>query len=241
MIVFAYDGLEPKLVQKFDCQNLKQKYWGKTDLSEFNLLRTIVLWASFLSGKNVDRQFPNKEAQWSFKVPVEKTFLKFFKNYQVIDLPAFNYDFRKHQKERRLLAGFFAERNTIEEYDQFFWQNHQKIKKQFFAELRKDWHLLLSYFNLADAIGHLSLGIEEKMKKVYAELSSIVKKTEQARPKEKIFIISDHGMKAIGRYGDHAPEGFFSFSEKLDLVNPKITDFYLFLKNQASPGPVHHG
>lgn len=230
MIIFAYDGLEPKLVKKFGGENLKQAYHGQTDLSEFKLLRTIVLWASFLTGKNMDQVFPNKDAQWSFQVPEKQTFLKFFPKAKVIDLPAFNYDLEKHEKERSLLKGYFENKTTIEEYDAFFWQNHQIIKKEFFQELKKDWPLLLPYFNLADSIGHLSLGIKEKMRKVYFELDQIVWRTKKLKPKEKVLIISDHGMKPIGRYGDHEKPGFFSFSEKINLVNPKITDFFSFLK-----------
>lgn len=230
MIIFAYDGLEPRLVAKFGGENLKQAYHGQTDLTEFKLLRTIVLWASFLTGKNMDQQFPDKEAQWQFRVPPKQTFLKFFEKAKVIDLPAFNYDQKKHLKERALLKGFFEEKISIEEYDQFFWHNHENIKTQFFQELKKDWDLLLPYFNLADAIGHLSLGIEAKMRKVYQELDEIVAKAKRGRPKEKVLIISDHGMKAIGRYGDHDKHGFFSFSEKINLANPKTTDFYSLLK-----------
>lgn len=235
MIIFAYDGLEPKMVEKFGCKNLQQVYHGQTDLSEFKLLRTIVLWASFLTGKNMDRQFHDKDEQWSFRIPIEHTFVKFFKKARVIDLPAFNYDQKKHEKERLLLKAYFEEKITIERYDNFFWQNHKKIKKEFFQELKNDWPLLVPYFNLADAIGHLSFGIEEKMEKIYAELNEIVKITRRLKPKEAMLIISDHGMKTIGRYGDHDKHGFFSFSEKIDLVNPKITEFFSLLQRSVLP------
>lgn len=230
MIILAYDGLEPKLVRRFNCQNIKQKYWGKTNLSEFRLLRTIFLWASFLAGKNMDKKFKSEEEQWKFKVLPQKTFLKFFKSSQIIDLPAFNYDQEKHQKERELLKGYFDNKVTIGEYDECFWTNHQKIKKEFFRELEKNWDLLIAYFNLADAISHLSFGITRKMKRVYQELDEMAKKTKKIKPDARILIISDHGMKRVGRYGDHASEGFFSFSQKINLFRPRVTDFYNSLK-----------
>ena len=55
MIVLALDALDLNLVKEFRCKNLKQREYGKTDLSDFSQLRTIVLWASFLTGKNMEK------------------------------------------------------------------------------------------------------------------------------------------------------------------------------------------
>jgi len=38
-------------------------------------------------------------------------------------------------------------------------------------------------------------------------------------------------MKALGRYGDHNTYGFWSFSEEIDLKNPKITEFRNFIES----------
>lgn len=58
----------------------------------------------------------------------------------------------------------------------------------------------MCYFDLADMIGHLGFGIKEKMKIIYEE---------RLKEGDKLLIISDHGIKAIERYGDH---GFYSFN-----------------------------
>lgn len=234
MVILALDALESSLVEKFNCQALKQKIWGKTDISEFKLERTVILWASFLRGKNMEKDF--KGNLWTFKIPPEKTFLRFFKNYRAIDLPAFNYQ-KAHKEEKKLLKKFFQENDslqTIKEYGETTWKIHRKTKKEFFTALEKNYDILVGYFNLADTAGHLSFGIEEEMKTVYQELENIAQEVrDKIREKEPILIISDHGMKAIGRFGDHNKKGFFSWNKNLKMEQPKITDFYPLIKSLA--------
>jgi hypothetical protein len=67
------------------------------------------------------------------------------------------------------------------------------------------------------------------MREVYMELDEIAKKVQKIN--DWILIISDHGMKAIGRYGDHTKCGFYSSNKKLNLKNPKITGFFYVIKN----------
>lgn len=195
---------------------------GKTNLSEFELKRTVALWASFLAGKNMDKEIPVK-TQWEFKLPVNETFLKFFKTFNAIDVPAFSHK-KSHEEERRLLKGYFNEEATIEEYDALVWKIHEENKKEFFSSLGK-FDLTMGYFNLADSIGHLSFGIQEKMKTVYEELENLAKEV-RASCSDIVLTISDHGMKVLGRYGDHSDNGFYSFNRKMGLDFPKITDFY---------------
>jgi hypothetical protein len=53
MIILGLDGLDLEMVRKFNCRNLMQVEFGQTDISDFNLERTVVLWASFLTGNNM--------------------------------------------------------------------------------------------------------------------------------------------------------------------------------------------
>lgn len=229
MIILALDALDLHQVQKFKCKNLMQKEYGQTDLSDFNQERTVVLWASFLTGKNMEAKIPIK-TQWEFKLSPEQTFLKFFKTCKTIDVPAFSYKQENHAEERKLLKGYFEDKATIEECDAVVWRNHQENKKEFFSHLGKS-DLIIGYFDLADFIGHLSFGIAEKMAKVYYELDKIA---EQVKDSDGfILIISDHGMKAVGRYGDHSRNGFYSFNHELGLTLPKITSFYDLIRRIA--------
>jgi len=222
MIILALDALDLNQVQKFNCKNLMQKEYGQTDLSDFNQLRTVALWASFLTGKNMEKEIPIK-TQWEFKVSPEQTFLKFFKTYETTDVPAFSLKQQNHAEERKLLKGYFEDKATIEEYDVAIWRNHEENKKDFFKTVGK-FDLVMGYFNLADAIGHLSFGITEKMAEVYNELDKMAEEIKNSD--SFVLVISDHGMKAVGRYGDHSRNGFYSFNKKLGLNLPRITSFY---------------
>lgn len=221
MIILALDALDLKQIQKFNCKNLMQKEYGQTSISDFNQERTVVLWASFLTGKNMEAQIPLK-TQWEFKVPSEQTFLNFFKTYKTIDVPAFSYKQQDHAEERKLLKGYFEDKATIEEYDAVVWKNHEENKKEFFSAVGK-FDLVMGYFNLADSIGHLSFGITEKMAEVYLELDKLAEEVKDVD--NFVLVISDHGMNAVGRYGDHSRNGFYSFNHKLGLNIPKIVSF----------------
>jgi len=219
------------MVKKFDCKNLMQLEYGQTDISEFELARTVVLWASFLSGKNLEARIPVK-TQWKFKLSIEETFFRFFENYMTVDVPAFSLKDENHAEERRLLKAYFDDEATVEEYDALVWKNHEENKKDFFDALGR-FDLVMGYFDLADAIGHLSFGIPEKMKIVYQELEKIAGEVKSSI-EDFILIVSDHGMKAVGRYGDHSKNGFYSANAKLGLSLPKITDFYNLVRRLSS-------
>jgi hypothetical protein len=227
MIILALDALDLNMVKKFDCKNLMQKECGQTDISEFSLERTIVLWASFLTGKNMEDKIPIKK-QWEFQLKKEETFLEFFDSHKTIDVPAFSLKQENHRKERKLLKDFFDDKASVEEYDEIVWKNHEENKKQFFDSLGK-FDLVMGYFDLADAIGHLSFGILEKMKVVYEELENLAKELKHSE--DFVLTVSDHGMKAVGRYGDHTKNGFYSLNRKLNLNLPKITSFYNIIKS----------
>jgi len=229
MIILAFDALDLHQVQKFNCKNLMQKEHGQTDLSDFNQARTVVLWASFLTGKNMEAKIPIK-TQWTFQLSPEQTFLKSFKTYKTIDVPAFSYKQKNHKEERKLLKAYFEEKATIEECDAAVWRNHEENKKEFFSHLGKS-DLIMGYFDLADFIGHLSFGITEKMAKVYRELDKVAEQVKNTG--DFVLIISDHGMKALGRFGDHSKNGFYSSNHKLGLNLPKITGFYNLVRRIA--------
>jgi hypothetical protein len=229
MIILALDALDLHQVQKFNCENLMQKEHGQTDLADFKQARTVVLWASFLTGKNLEKQIPIK-TQWTFKASPEQTFLKFFKTCKTIDVPAFSFKQQNHAQERKLLKGYFEEKATVKEYDKVVWRNHEENKKDFLSAVGK-FDLVMGYFNLADAVGHLSFGITEKMSEIYYELD---KMTEEIKDSDNfVLVISDHGMKQVGRYGDHSRNGFYSFNHKLGLNMPKITVFYNLIRRIA--------
>ena len=224
IVILALDGLEYNYVKEFNCKNLMQINYGKTDISEFTEPRTVVIWSSFLAGKNLEKRILalGKKNLWKFKLKPEETFLIKFKRWKVIDLPGLTYKVKNHQKERELLKLFFEQKIEVDDYDRVIFDHHRENKKEFFTALKSKYEILIGYFALADAIGHLSFGIKSKMKLIYEELDDIAKKVKKIT--NTLLIISDHGMKAIGRYGDHSGYGFFSLNKNIKLKNPKVTE-----------------
>jgi len=222
IVILGLDALEYEYVRKFNCKNLMQLCYGKTNISEFEEPRTVVLWGSFLTGRNVEKEALSK-GLWNFRLKPTDTFFPSFKKWVAIDVPAFTYKQEAHKKEREAMKKFFNQKISIQEYDEIVMKNHKENKEEFFSALEKDYDIVMGYFALADVIGHLSFGIVSKMKLIYQELDEIAMKAREKA--DKLLIISDHGMKAIGRFGDHSNYGFWSTSWSSKLEHPKITEF----------------
>ena len=237
IIILAIDALEYELVEKFNCQNLKQKFYGKTDISEFTQPRTIVLWSSFMTGKNKEKEIllKGKKEMWNTKFDIKDTFFSEFKNPAIFDLPGFNYNKEVHDKSRKLLKKFFEAKSEEEkekirkEYNKDAFDHHKKIKERFLKAIDKNHDLILGYFSVVDVIGHLNFGNNMLMRMLYKEMDDIAKKC--AEKNCPLLILSDHGMKAIGKFGDHSDYGFWSLNLNKNLKTPKITDFYRIIKS----------
>lgn len=239
IVVLAIDALEYEMVEEFNCSILKQDYYGKTNIAEFSQARTMVLWSSFMTGKNKEKDVltDGDKEMWNKRWDINETFFSHFKNPVVIDLPGYSYDLEAHEKSRELLKRFFNakddnEKNNIKkQYNSDAFDHHKKVKKDFIdaihsaAKEDKESHdFILGYFSAIDVIGHLNFGNKTLMKMLYKDVEEVAKEIKRIED-VKLIILSDHGMKAIGMFGDHSEYGFWSTNfEQLD--NPKITDFY---------------
>lgn len=224
--VIAIDALEYTLVEEFGFPQLKQTHYGKTDITEFSEPRTMVLWSSFMTGKNKEAEILAKgdKEMWNVRIPHEETFFSKFHNPLVIDLPGYNYDLEQHNLERTLLKAFFDtegdEKEEIKKkYNEHAFEHHRGVKERFSKALGEGNDFLLGYFSIADVIGHLNFGNRTMMKMIYRDLEEVA-----SAVKGDLIILSDHGMKAIGVFGDHSEYGFWS-TNFLDLKTPRITDF----------------
>ncbi|MBD3259847.1 hypothetical protein GF371_04435, partial [Candidatus Woesearchaeota archaeon] len=178
MIIFAIDALEHELVNEFDCKNLKQLSFGKTDISEFSQPRTMVLWSSFMTGENKEKEILAKgdKEMWNTRIDIKDTFFSKFKNPKIIDLPGFSYDLGVHKRSRQLLKAFFEaetdeeKKKVLEEHNKDAFEHHKKVKEEFEqAVASKEHDLVLGYFSVADVIGHLNFGNKIMMKMIYKE------------------------------------------------------------------------
>lgn len=236
MIIFAIDALEYNLVHEFNCKHLRQEYHGKTDISEFSEPRTMVLWSSFMTGENKETAVLQEGREmWNVRWPKEETFFSSFKNPVVIDLPGYSYDLAAHEKSRELLKAFFMtekkeEKERIrQEYNKDAFAHHKRVKAAFEQALEEEHDLVVGYFSLADVIGHLNFGKKMMMRMIYHELDEMAGKLRER--KEKLLILSDHGMKGVGMFGDHSEYGFWSTNFK-NLGKPKITDFRKIIEGE---------
>jgi hypothetical protein len=227
IVILAIDALEYDLVEKFRCRNLMQKFYGKTDISEFSEPRTMVLWSSFMTGKNMEQEIlalGDKE-MWNARIETARTFFSEFINPAIIDLPGYNYDIPQHATERDLLRQFFdtpsnPEKESLrEEYNRVAFDHYKKIKRKFSQALLESHDLVLCYFSIADVIGHLNFGNTILMKMIYRDLDEIAGSVDSP-----LLVVSDHGMKPIGIFGDHSSYGFWS-SNAYDLGVPGISSF----------------
>ncbi|KXB08529.1 hypothetical protein AKJ56_01070 [candidate division MSBL1 archaeon SCGC-AAA382N08] len=245
-VVLAIDALEYEKIEEFDCENLKQVTYGKTDISEFDQPRTMVLWSSFMTGENKEEEILAKgdEEMWNTEFKIGETFFSNFKNPKIIDLPGFSYDRSQHEKERELMKEFFEEaendeekKEIREEYNQHGLKHHRKVKEQFLNSLKKDHDFVLGYFSAADVIGHLNFGNRVLMKMIYDDLDEIAQEIKEIRD-DNLLVLSDHGMEGVGMFGDHNEYGFWSFDDGCNLDEPQLTDFADFLVNLEKNGEL---
>lgn len=236
-VVFAIDALEYEKVEEFGCENLKQVAYGKTDISEFDQPRTMVLWSSFMTGENKEEEILAKgdEGMWKTDFSLEETFFSNFEDPKIIDLPGFSYDEEQHDREREMMKEFFDEAEDEGEkeevrrkYNQFALNHHREVKEEFLEALEGDRDFVLGYFSAADVVGHLNFGNDALMRTIYDDLDDVAGEVKDIRD-DHLLVLSDHGMEAVGTFGDHNGYGFWSFDEDCDLERPKLTDFADFL------------
>jgi len=232
MIILAIDALEYTLVEEFNCANLKQKFYGKTNITEFSEARTMVLWSSFMTGKNMEKEIMAKgdKEMWNTRIELKDTFFSRFVDPKIIDLPGFNYAIEQHGQERVLLKNYFDsksddEKNKIRtEYNNLAFEYHRRVKKEFTEALNAKHDFVLGYFSVADVVGHLNFGNRMMMKMIYKDLDEIA-----GTIKDNFIVLSDHGMEKIGIFGDHSNYGFWS-TDFENIGSPKITDFARIIK-----------
>ena len=232
MIILAIDALEYTLVEEFNCNNLKQKFYGKTNIMEFSEARTMVLWSSFMTGKNMEKEIMAKgdKEMWNTRIELKDTFFSRFVDPKIIDLPGFNYAIEQHGQERVLLKNYFDsksddEKNKIRtEYNNLAFEHHRRVKKEFTEALNAKHDFVLGYFSVADVVGHLNFGNRMMMKMIYKDLDEIA-----GTIKDNFIVLSDHGMEKIGIFGDHSNYGFWS-TDFENIGSPKITDFARIIK-----------
>jgi len=234
VIIIAIDALEYTKVKEYECKNLMQTVFGTTNISEFTQPRTMVLWSSFMTGENKEREViedGNKE-MWNKTWDIEDTLFSKFISPKVIDLPGYSYDLEEHKKSRELLKKFFnspelQQKKIRAKYNKDAVAHHRKIKADFIEAVQsRDHDVVLGYFAVIDIIGHLNFGNRSMMKELYLEMDELCKDVKKWVPDALVLVMSDHGMKAIGPFGDHTDYGFWSTNWQSRLSTPTLEDIH---------------
>lgn len=72
--VLGYDALDPRLVEKFGMENLKQAEYGKTDISEFDKVATPIIWGSGITGQNIESDFTKERGSQTMRNVLKKPY-----------------------------------------------------------------------------------------------------------------------------------------------------------------------
>jgi predicted AlkP superfamily pyrophosphatase or phosphodiesterase len=134
-----------------------------------------------------------------------------------ISIPSFNEDEINKELRRLVVEGrkFELKKRAHEAF--------VGRRKRFLNALNQKPSLLMVHFFLLDLIQHMFPYDTEYIKKTYEKMDGFVGKVTEKLSSNEVFllIVSDHGLLN----GYHTPYGFYSSNEKLNLRNPKITDF----------------
>jgi len=272
LVILGIDGLEYGFVERYNLSNIMQEDYGKTDLSDFDIIVTPPIWASFLTGRIYkDIMYPfkesirrNKSPWWrAFKAiynkiplvsrkfalklltnPMRST-LDYLKRKDVetileefnswfLTIPSYNdvhdpyasHLLREGIKELTKKGRF---ENKSIEFESYIFKNFSIRKERLLASLNDNYKLWFFYTDLLDALSHLFISDRIRMMKYYSEIDQLIAEVyKRVSNSSVIFVVSDHGMRRVGRIGDHSDHGFWSVNKRLGNIsrNPKPTEFY---------------
>lgn len=233
MIVLGIDALDGNLVEEFGCDNLKLKYNGKTDLSDYSDVRTVPIWASMVAGQNMEVPILAKvrregnAALWDYAVPDQETVFADFHSV-AIDVPGtVHYERKAHAKTRKLLAERFSQIDNPDiagkirietEYRNHVIGHYTSIVQKlpnFRKVSRPRAELYFIYFSIIDDMGHLFFHETRMLRAFYRTMDEIVASYRKIVRQEHMIVISDHGMKPMSpgsHFGEHTWNGYWSTS-----------------------------
>lgn len=159
------------------------------------------------------------------------TIFNYAKRSFIVNVPCYNIEAVDFELQR-LLGRCFIEGSSAEDEERFeravwrvFWERKKKCM-QVLSERKDEYDLFMFYWHTPDLIGHLWGGNFIKMWRTYVRMDDLVRDLKRfVDDKTLCLVISDHGIKKVGHYGDHTNYGFYSCNFRLALKNPSIMDF----------------
>jgi len=165
-----------------------------------------------------------------------KTIFDYVSRSVALDIPTYNRSLDRYLANLRK-AALKNPRAFGEKFEKCVYYKFFAEKNKFMETFRKnDWTLIMGYTLMPDYLGHNYRRNLTKMWEAYAILDDFVGDVRASAEKDvHILVISDHGMKLLGKtiYGDHSVYGFYSSDKMLGLNNPKITDFFQIILEEV--------
>jgi len=163
-----------------------------------------------------------------FKKRKLQTLFSVIPNSEALSVPPYQ---KWIDSETQLLLKQAVEKEEkIGTFEQHIWSIFEQKRDKCIKNIREgNWNLFMTHFMFTDLLGHLYAGNLTKMFGVYIRAEQLVEDVKKIIGDETLLlVVSDHGMKTFGKgiYGDHSNHGFYSSNVQLNLVNPKITDFF---------------
>lgn len=105
----------------------------------------------------------------------------------------------------------------------------KEVGQEILRLMEKDYDLVFWYTNALDNLGHIFFGRKMKTMNYYMRVNRLVADVfQKLDAKDILYIISDHGIKAVGEGGLHSNYGFFSSSTGETIKKPQ--ELYFLLK-----------
>jgi len=250
VLILALDGLDYRYVERWRLKNLLQHSHGTYSVSEFRQVKNLSLsvWATFITGKYhrfgnwwdkpaliklADKIPISDRWKWRFAKLlgariIDKRFLKapsLFDQVEgaiAVNVPVYNEQTRYHV--RKLDALHF---HGVEAYKRVVKQNHvERLNETLDAIESSGWRLLMSWFDIADSLGHVTPLDSEEMYWVYRSLDGMVEVLKKKADECICLIVSDHGMEWRGGFGEHTQMAFWSLNYETDWKPKRVVDFY---------------
>lgn len=179
--------------------------------------KQLVLGEAFLRFIGLEPRFYDRS---DVKVP---TIFDYVDRHIAISVPSYNEDSVNALLQKKELEALHSgSRKLMKETEELAWKVFRAKRKKTLNLLRGDWDIFMVHFYFLDPLQHLFWYDSERISRAYEEADTTVKLIQGKMPKDCLMlIVSDHGQKK----GRHTPYGFYSSNEKLELNNPKITDF----------------
>ena len=237
LIILGIDALEIDLINNLNLVALKQKQYGdiKVPFSSISgYPRSPSVWATFLIGEEVEREFVSVEPSVNrFGELDQETFVE-WDGVKALNVPYHNHEIDTLRKIVKLQRKRSNHRNNPDVQLDLLSKMidaHSTRAEEIVAETIKvrdnpKHKVIFAYIQTLDTLQHYFILRSEIIQHLYRVLDDLVSDLKKQLEDDVLIIVSDHGFKE----GTHSYKGYYSCSHPLEEAPTNITDFYKIVK-----------